>query len=141
MRCTSSMKAMTPTATINEIHFAPICTFNCASERLVKRWVRMYHASSIEFALKKIHALVTTVKVKAISRRWVSFGSFTKLVALKNVSLSGFARRSKINNAPWMAPQTTNVQAAPCHNPDSRKTIAILRCHLGFEVRLPPKGM
>jgi hypothetical protein len=62
-------------------------------------------------------------------------------VLVNSLSLMGFARRSKINNAPWIAPQTTKVQLAPCDNPHNKKTIAILRCHLGLETLFPPKGM
>ena len=141
IRWTNSMNAMTPTATIRDIHFAPIWMLSCANVRLVKRCVRMYQASAIEFALKKIQAIVTTEKVNTISIRWVNFGSLVILVMLKNACFSGFVRRSMIKSAPWMAPHTTKVHDAPCHNPDNKKTIAILRCHPGIDTLFPPNGM
>ena len=45
------------------------------------------------------------------------------------------------SSSPWIAPQTTNVQAAPCHSPPSNITIARLRASLSGRAREPPSGM
>ena len=49
--------------------------------------------------------------------------------------------RSRISKAPWYAPQTTKVQAAPCHRPVIRKTKTRFRYVAAVLPRLPPSGM
>ena len=57
---------------------------------------------------------------------------------IKKLSKNSF---SKISKTPKNTPQSTKFQLAPCHNPVSSQTIAILRICFAKPLRLPPSGM
>ena len=93
------------------------------------------------FALKKIHPIFTRMNVSPISAIWMIFGNFINFVNSYALFLIGLMIIPDINNNPWNAPQSTNVQFAPCHNPLTRKTMNKFRYHRGTGTLFPPKGI
>ena len=81
--------------------------------RLTKRCCRMYNASQMEFARKKIQAKQTRLKVKNILRPFTTCGGREKgkvmLVLLQRIELT-----MKI---PCNAPQIMKVKFVPCQSP------------------------
>ncbi len=84
-----------------------------------------------ESARKKIHARHTRWKVTI---RRTNSGAV-------DASPRAARRRSRASPAPWMAPQTTNVQAAPCHSPPKTIVSSRLRWVRRDGPELPPNGM
>ncbi len=50
-------------------------------------------------------------------------------------------RRERRTRRALYSPQATNVQPAPCHRPQRRKTAMVLNAALAAGTRLPPMGM
>ena len=99
-------------------------------------------ASETLSARKNTHPKQTKVNVSPMfaTRPNMLFELNLSHVILKRIaSLSRTMAATRKN--PCSAPQTTNVQLAPCHRPLIRKVMKRLKNHRDSDVRLPPSGM
>ena len=121
----TTIAAMTPAVTSGE-----------GSPQAVKSRVIMLHASSNELERKKIHAKHTTLNVDDA----VPGASQRRRGSLDEAGRSRH-QRSATSAVPWIAPQATNVQPAPCQRPPISIVSIRFRYVASRPPRLPPSGM
>src|ERR1700719_3861532 len=78
---------------------------------------------------KRTQPMITSTNVVTFRR---AIGQKASIASLYRVAT---------NSRPWYAPQTTNVQLAPCQSPPSSIVIIRLRQVLHSPFRFPPRGM
>ena len=98
-------------------------------------------ACPIFSALKKTQANTVSPKVNAILKNSLIEGKYLPFATISKFCLFLFKSKRGIKKMAFKAPQTMNVQLAPCQNPLTINIIKMFRTFINVPPLLPPNGM